>query len=255
MSVFESYAHYYDDLYADKDYAGEAAYVARLLASFGCPAGHLLELGCGTGRHAVELARRRFFVTGVDASRVMLAAARDRARRQDGTIRRRLRFLTADIRDLQLGETFDGVVALFHVLDYSTDNLTVQRWFATVRRHLRCGGVCLFDIWYGPAVLTQRPRRRVRRIHRRGRTLCRITEPSWEVNRNVVDVAFHLTVRESGRREPVRITEHHPMRYFFLPELEAFVEGAGLHLDHAEEWMTGRPPGLDTWSVCVVARG
>jgi len=43
------------------------------------------------------------------------------------------------------------------------------------------------------------------------------------------------------------------MRYLFRPEVELFLQNAGMTLVAAEEWMTGRQPGYDTWGVCFVA--
>ncbi len=48
--VFRGYAHFCDQLYADKDYAGESRFVERVLASEGVKrGGTVLDLGCGTG--------------------------------------------------------------------------------------------------------------------------------------------------------------------------------------------------------------
>ena len=50
--AFDTYARYYDLLYRDKDYAGEAAYVASHIRQHAPEAARILELGCGTGAHA-----------------------------------------------------------------------------------------------------------------------------------------------------------------------------------------------------------
>lgn len=58
MTIFGGYARYYDLLYRDKDYAGEAEYVARTIRSAVPDARDILELGSGTGRHGRLLATR-----------------------------------------------------------------------------------------------------------------------------------------------------------------------------------------------------
>ena len=68
MSTFELYAAYYDLLYEDKRYDEEAQFVARLLREQAPHARSILELGCGTGKHALALARQGFSLTGVDLS-------------------------------------------------------------------------------------------------------------------------------------------------------------------------------------------
>jgi len=75
MMAFGEYAKYYDLLYADKDYAAETAFVREIIRRLAPGARTLLELGCGSARHALELVRNRFTVTGVDLSAQMIARA------------------------------------------------------------------------------------------------------------------------------------------------------------------------------------
>ena len=68
MTAFEQYAPWYDLLYEDKDYESEACFVDEQLRRHGAKPGTLLDLGCGTGVHAVAFARRGWRVTGIDLS-------------------------------------------------------------------------------------------------------------------------------------------------------------------------------------------
>ena len=80
MSVFApGYANWYDTLYQDKDYAGECDFLESLFAHRGVPGKSILDLGCGTGNHAVLLAQRGYKVTAVDRSAAMLQTARAKA--------------------------------------------------------------------------------------------------------------------------------------------------------------------------------
>ncbi len=85
------------------DVHGEAAFVADLVR----PGARVLDAGCGTGRVAVELARRGFDVVGVDNDASMLEVARRSAR---------LRWYDADLAALELAERFDLVVAAGNVV-------------------------------------------------------------------------------------------------------------------------------------------
>ena len=69
MSVFRHYARYYDLLYRDKDYAAEAAYVSKLLGRYGDHAASILDIGCGTGLHALVI---RHAIEGVRVGRVQV---------------------------------------------------------------------------------------------------------------------------------------------------------------------------------------
>ena len=76
MGSFGSfYSQYYDLLYSDKRYDREADYIAGLLQSYHPRAREILELGCGTGRHANELVKKGFRLHCIDSSEDMIAMA------------------------------------------------------------------------------------------------------------------------------------------------------------------------------------
>ncbi len=109
------------------DVHGEAAYVAALV-----PAGaKVLDAGCGTGRVAAELARRRYDVVGVDNDPSML----DVARELPG-----VEWLEGDLAALDLDDRFDLIVAAGNVvvfLEPGTEAEVVRR----LAEHLRPGGL------------------------------------------------------------------------------------------------------------------
>ena len=242
MTVFGDYSRYYDLLYRDKDYVGEAAYVARLIRAAKPGASDILDLGCGTGRHARELAALGFTVTGVDRSAEMVAVAR-----QIPTPG--VRFFEGDLATVRLDARFDVVTSLFHVFSYQTTNQALSAAFAKAHAHLRAGGMLIFDVWYGPAVLSDPPTVRVKRLSDDETEVVRISEPTLHANRNVVDVDFEVLIRDRLKGSMSRLTERHEMRYLFTPEIEALAAATGMKLLTSEEWLTGRPPGLDTWGV------
>ena len=250
MSVFGNYARYYDLLYRDKDYAGEAAYVAGLLRRHAPAARSVLELGCGTGRHAELLSGAGYRIMGIDRSAEMLTRARERSDAA-GT---GLEFAQGDICALDLGRRFDAALSLFHVVSYQVDNDALRGLFAGVRDHLVAGGVFVFDAWYGPAVLTDRPAVRVLRLADERIEVTRVAEPVMHAARNVVDVNYEILIRDKAGGGVEQVCESHAMRYLFEPEIELLLAEAGMELAASEEWLTGKAPGFDTWGVCFVAR-
>jgi SAM-dependent methyltransferase len=257
MKVFGAYSRYYSLFYKDKDYAGEAEYVHGLIQKHHLGATSVLDLGCGTGRHAFLLAGMGYRVTGVDRSEEMLAVARSQlsgdacvAATQSST----LNFHEGDIRSIRLNCSFDAVVSLFHVISYQTSNDDLRAAFATAREHLGPGGVFIFDCWYGPAVLTDRPVTRIKRLEDEELLVTRIVEPVMFANDNLVESHYQVMIKDkaSGKMEELR--EIHQMRFLFRPEVELILQEVGMKLVAAEEWMTGSEPGFDTWGVCFVAR-
>ncbi|MFH1079349.1 MAG: class I SAM-dependent methyltransferase [Pseudomonadota bacterium] len=248
-AVFADYARYYDLLYRDKDYATEAEYVAGLIRRFHPSARSILELGSGTGIHASLLAEKGFAVHGIERSQEMLArslALTERMKTGQG----QLTFSPGDIRDVRLNKSFDAVIALFHVISYQTTNEDVTAAFETARHHLKPGGVFIFDVWYGPAVLAERPDIRIKRIADEKTEITRLAEPVLHPNENRVDVHYHVFVRDLATRSVAEFRETHAMRYFFKPEFESWAILSRFTIQVAEEWHTAKPIGTATWGVC-----
>src|SRR5450432_2567260 len=260
MSVFGAYSRYYDLLYKHKDYAAEAGYVRSLIQRHHADAHSLLDLGCGTGRHMLLLAEAGYLVTGVDRSSEMLAVAR--ADLSGASSERAFRlassgaapqFTHGDVRSVRTGQKFDVVVSLFHVMSYQTKNDDLRAAFLTAKEHLKPGGVFIFDCWYGPTVLTERPSIRVRRLEDDRYSVTRIAEPTSHPNQNTVDVNYHVLVKDKQGGALDEFSETHTMRYLFVPEVELLLESAGLRLKDAHEFQSNRPLGFDTWTAVFVA--
>jgi len=248
MNIFGSYSFYYNLLYQDKDYAGEATYIQSLIQKYRPETKTILDLGCGTGRHAVLLSQKGFKVHGIDISDEMLSAAMDIA---DGET---LTFSREDIRTVRLGKTFDAVISLFHVMSYQVNNEDLQSSFRTAYEHLEAGGVFIFDCWYGPAVLTDRPVPRIKKIEENAIKIIRIAEPVIHVNENIVDVHYYLFIHDKNGGNIKELQETHCMRYLFKPEVELMLKQTGFILEDCFEYMTGNDPGCETWNVCFIAK-
>jgi SAM-dependent methyltransferase len=252
--IFDAYARYYDSLYRDKDYAGEAEYVASHIRKQAPRTKRILELGCGTGAHAEHLANMGYAVHGVDMSEAMLARAEARKAALPSEVAARLSFSFGSVRTVRTNEIYDAVISLFHVMSYQITNDDLQATFATAKAHLNPGGLFLFDCWYGPAVLTNPPVVRVKRIEDSKIAVLRIAEPVMHYNENVVDVNYQVMITDMATGGLEQIRETHKMRYLFQPEITGHLVAHGFKLVQAEEWVSGKAPGNDTWSVCCVAR-
>lgn len=257
---FAAYTRCYDLLYRDKDYAAEAAYVAGLVRNRAPQARRVLELGCGTGGHAEQLARMGFDVHGIDLSDSMLARAEARRAALPPEIAARLSFAVGDARSVRVnvGDArgacvgpFDAVLSLFHVMSYQTSNADLQAAYATAAAHLQPGGVFVFDHWSGPAVLRQAPEARVKRLADEHIRVLRIAEPVMHWSRNVCDVNYTLLVDDLASGAMHRFDEKHPMRYLFEPEL-ALLEGSTWRHAASFGWMSERPPTADEWAATRV---
>ena len=253
MSIFNAYASYYNLLYHDKNYAAEADYLNTIIQKHHPNAQSILELGCGTGKHALLLAEKGYSVHGIDISEEMVQAAQT-LQKKHTSYAHKLSFSTSDLRTLNLEKKYDVVASLFHVISYQTTNDDLNKAFQTASKHLNPGGLFVFDFWYGPAVLTQQPHVRIKRMEDNNIHVTRIAEPQHTPNDNKVSVNFSVYVTDKKTNNIHNLQETHHMRYLFKPELEHLFSRHEFDMLACEEWLTGKQPDATTWGVCVVGR-
>ena len=102
------------------------------------PGAELLDLCCGTGQLASVLTERGYRVTGVDGSEQMLRYARQHAPNAS--------FTCADARDFELPDEFAIIISTYDSLNHLLTLEDVEAVFRNVYRHLKTGGIFVFDM-------------------------------------------------------------------------------------------------------------
>ncbi len=247
------YADAYDAIYRAKDYEGEVDLIERILARHGLDGPRrLLDLGCGTGSHALPLARRGHAVVGIDRSPSMLARARAKA--SAAPLASPPVFHEGDIRELDLGRRFDAVLMMFTVLGYQLEDADLMATLATVRRHLDPGGLFIFDVWNGPAVLADRPGERRVSVTDGPARITRKTRVVLDVPRHLCRVSFDLQRIDAGGCAE-EWQEEHVLRYYFPQELERALRQNRLDLLQLRGFPNDEAPADErAWNVIGVAR-
>jgi len=248
-AVFDQYSNYYNLLYQDKNYSAEQNFIQTLIRQYGDNVSHILELGSGTGKHAQLFAQQGYTIHGVELSPSMLDKALRLRSDQPKEIQNRLSFSQGNLCTVTLDKTFDTVLSLFHVMSYQTHNADINAAFQTARWHLKPGGLFIFDVWYGPAVLSQRPCVRVKRLENDSLHITRIAEPVLDINANLVNVNYTILIKDKTSNQVEELRESHPMRYFFKPELELLFDYHDFNPLACGEWLTDQPPSQDSWGV------
>jgi SAM-dependent methyltransferase len=118
--------------------------------------GRVLELGCGTLRVGLALARRGFRVCGVDNSTAMLTRARLKLARESGGIRSRITLRTRDARRLSKLRDFDLIVAPYNFLSAFTRHVDQVALLRGAKSSLHENGLIVLDL---PRFDVQRCRR------------------------------------------------------------------------------------------------
>jgi len=238
MNTYEGlHARHYDLIYADKPYEREAQFVAELL---GRRSGTLLDLACGTGRHALAFARIGFEVTGVDYGDELL----ERARRNAAEAGERIEFELGDMR------TFDSI-------GYPLSDEGVVAALSTARNHLEPEGALAVEFLHAPAALARSSPTRVRRWPTpEGGRLVRISETEIDPPTSKMSVAYELFELEpdgAGYATGANVQEN---RFFTVPEMEGLLHSAGLSTECFVAAYAQEPEITDeTWHVLALARG
>lgn len=241
-----NYAALYDTTYAEKDYAGEVDGIVGALHQYGVSSGTVLDLGCGTGRHAEYLSRAGFAVMGVDRSAPMLEKARSR-------LGQNVDLREGDIRTFRTDRRFDAVTMLFAVLGYQLENSDLEAALSTVRAHLQPGGLFVCDFWYGPAVLMTRPEPRLKVTETEGTTLIRASSATVDANHHSCTVSIEMWLLDGDTLES-HVREDHVMRYFFPKEIDMALAHNGLELVDLRSFPDMAEIRPDTWNVVALAR-
>jgi ubiquinone/menaquinone biosynthesis C-methylase UbiE len=253
MSVFSSlYAGQYDQLYSEKSYGTECDLIEKAThMNMKVKPTTILDVGCGTGAHAIELAKRGYRVTGVDLSQPMLEHAKHKANELEAS--KRPEFFHGDARSFDLNKQYDVVIMMFAVVGYLTTNEDVLAGLRNVRRHLKPGGLFVCDFWYGPSVLSVRPTDRVRVIDVEKGRVIRAASTQLDISNHTADVTFRLWSLQ-GDVLAAETVETHRMRYFFPQEFSLFLSAAQMKISTLSAFPTLEMPLSDnTWNAVAVA--
>ncbi|MGI6083895.1 MAG: class I SAM-dependent DNA methyltransferase [Acetivibrionales bacterium] len=140
--MYTGFADIYDRLTHDIHYAEWADYLQSAFRKFGLEPKLILELGCGTGSLALELAKRGYDLIAIDNSTSMLNRAYAKARKEMADIL----FLNQDMRNFELYGTVDAIICLLDSINYITSLNDLKKIFSLANNYLNPGGLFIFDV-------------------------------------------------------------------------------------------------------------
>lgn len=246
------HAEYYDIFYQNKPYGEEAAFIHRCLQRYTqgkCE--RLLELACGSGRHAFELEKLDYRIVATDYSPDLLRIAEGKAKQLGSHVE----FKLQDMRALRIDEArFDAAYCLFDSIGYLQTNEAISRALGRIHDHLRGQGLFVFEFWHAAAMLRHYEPERRRSWKTKDGEIARISRTRLDVLQQLAEV--HYIIEESNNNgQTVHLEETQVNRYFLVQEMAAFLQGAGFEpLDwlHAYSWE--KPIDEDTWHILAIAR-
>jgi 2-polyprenyl-3-methyl-5-hydroxy-6-metoxy-1,4-benzoquinol methylase len=143
-TLFENYGQKYDSESFTQGTIGECDFIEQEI-NFNKSV-RTLDIGCGTGRHSIELSERGYYVTGIDLSDSQLTRAREKAEKQG----LKIDFLKYDARDLPFNNEFDLVIMLcegaFSLMETDEMNYEILK---NATKSLKKGGKLIFTTLNG----------------------------------------------------------------------------------------------------------
>ncbi|MDY7086195.1 MAG: class I SAM-dependent methyltransferase [Actinomycetota bacterium] len=219
----------YDTVYGSrgKDWSDEADGLAALIRRH-CPqARSILDVACGTGNHLIRLAELFDVADGIDLSEPMLEIAA--AKVPSATV------TPGDMRDFDLGRTYDAVVLMCFSVAYSTTVAELNRTVARLAAHVRPGGVVVVEPWWFPerfvhgyAIASA--------VNTEGRAIARTSHSVRDGDFSRMTIRY--TVADAGGIEDFTECEVH--RLFTRDEYQRAFTAAGLTVEYREGGPTGR---------------
>ena len=237
MDVYRDFAPFYD-LYVG-GFAADLPLCLRYARRARTP---LIEVGAGSGRLTIPLARAGHAVVAMDVSRAMLARLTARLRRERPAVRARVRVVRADAARLGLGLRSDLIIVPFYTFNYLLSARVREAVLRRLAAHLTPGGRLLIDVFIPLARIAACPSGPVLKLDRRDAGGARIR--GWNVyaidTRRQLETRRHLFRLEGpdGRVRHRRFTIRR--RYWHAGELRAMFRRHGLGVEAVFAGYRGR---------------
>jgi len=232
----------YFDLYAQADTQLALQEVDGIIELLGlAPGGRVLDVCCGYGRHAIELARRGHPVTGVDLSPVQIRAARENAQAAGVEID----FMVGDAREMAFQGEFDATLSLFISFGFFQGEADNLKMLASIARATAPGGLFLLDLWNREKQIRDFRPLEIEERADGVRIEKRWAFDPWRGRLNWTN----RVIFPDGREE----SWEHSMRAYTLVELRLLLEQVGFELRQVYGAFDGRAYTLDAPQMVLVA--
>ena len=211
MNFKKFYSKYYNLVYKNKNYKSEVNYISRILKSEKKYIKNILELGSGTGAHAIYLLKKGFNLTCVEKSKDMIFNFKTKSKKID--------IINSDLKKIRLKKKFDAVISMFHVINYMTKNKDLELFFRVASLHLNKGGLLLFDTWYYPAVVYKKPKTVSKIFKDKNFKILRKAIPN-QLSAKIFKIKYLINILDLNNYKNFKFSEVHKIRSFDIKELD-----------------------------------
>lgn len=214
-SLFENYARKYDKECFVQGTAGECDFIEQEIN--GDKSLKIIDIGCGTGRHSIELTKRGYHVTGVDLSENQIKRAREKAQEAGLTID----FQIQDARNLLFGGEFDLAIMLceggFSLMETDEMNFEILK---NAAKALKSKGKFIFTTLNGLFPLFHSVNEFYESAQKEGQSQCKECSFNLETFRDYNSVVLE---DDSGNKRELKCNE----RYYVPSEITWLLKSLG----------------------------
>jgi SAM-dependent methyltransferase len=201
----------------------------------------VLELGCGTGRVALELAKTGAKVTGLELSDTMIEMFHQKLEKADDNIKDKITIVKSNMANFSLNKKFDLVIAPFRAFQALTDDIDIKSSLKCIREHLTEEGLFIVNVF--------RPYKQLDQSWCYPETVqwetvdestgCKIAKKTWgdkiDMENQVIypHYAFEI-IHSDGSFE--RIEDDLKLKYYYYHQLKSYIINAGLTIVEEYGW-------------------
>lgn len=251
--MFRNYAELYDSLYLDRSYISEVNYLHKIIKEDCNPNISLLDLGCGTGIHSLELSKFGFKVTGLDISPEMLSVANNKLTEISQFQELSCEFVIGDILKMKMNKKYDVVISMFHVMNFFLTNENFVSVLKSIYDALKEDGIFIFDTWNGNSVSRDSFTPRSKEFDFQGKKYLRTTQYVHDSISRIVDVNFEFYNINENKIKVSEFDENHKVRYFLKDEILKFISNR-FRIESVVSSKSFNEAQMSDWSIIYVLK-
>lgn len=253
MAFNTNYAEFYNLLYNEKDYVKESAYISELIAKYRNNAGNtkVLDLACGTGKHAFELERLGYSIDGSDISADMIEIASAQAQQRNSKVG----FYNYSFQDAdKIQKEYDVVISMFSAINYLVSYQDISKTLANISKLLTDKGIFIFDYWNGNAVVRDYSPVKVLQKSNETDEILRISRTNLDILQQVANVEF-TCIYSKNKVKQLEFKELHKMRYFYFQEMQNLLEIHGFEIVYRSPFLHfDQDVDPFDWNISIIAQ-
>ena len=252
-SYLGKHAELYDHFYANKNYFQEAQQIHNWLQKYSShPVYNLIEIACGTGNHALKLAKYNYEIFATDYSTDMINMAKKKLTPE----LKNVKFSVQDMRSLpEPNLPFDAAICLFDSIGYAQTNEAIHQVFQGINKSLRRGGLFIFEFWHAAAMIKYHDAVRIKNLKMDNYTIQRISETSIDFATQICTIKYTINEFNRDTKKYSKIEEIQKNRFFLLEEMKLFIDANNFEFIMAfDGYNTKKTIDDTTWHILVVCK-